>query len=82
MEEKDTGPMVKWRAEAGEEGELATEETDRTGALEEVMELEAAIPSGVDLECVDLSNEERIADMAIAVPIPTTSAPYSKIEER
>lgn len=72
--------MAARPAEGGEEGIQATEGIDRTGAPEEV---EAAIPSGVDLESVDLSSEESIADMARTVPILTTNRPASnsKMEE-
>jgi hypothetical protein len=39
---------------------------------EEVEAVEAAIPNGVDLESVDLSSIESIADIAMPVPILMT----------
>jgi len=84
VEGKNTGRVAARPAEAGEEGIQATEGIDRTGALEEVEAVEAAIPSGVDLESVDLSSKESIADMVMTVPILTTYRPASnsKMEER
>ena len=86
MEEKNTGRVAARPAEAGEEGIQATEGIDRTGALEEVEAVEAveaAIPSGADVEHVDLSSKESIANMAMTVPILTTYRPASnsKMEE-